>query len=75
VVIAILIGGIEALGLLMSRMQLSGPFWTVVNRLNSNFNNLGFIIIAIFITAWAASIAVYRYKDYDRLEVKKSAKS
>jgi high-affinity nickel-transport protein len=40
--------------------------------LNSNFNNLGFIIIAIFVVAWAASVVVYRYKDYDRLEVKKS---
>jgi high-affinity nickel-transport protein len=75
VVIAILIGGIEALGLLMNQMQLSGPFWTVISKLNSNFNNLGFIIIAIFIVAWAASVVVYRYKDYDRLEVKKSVNS
>jgi high-affinity nickel-transport protein len=75
VVIAILIGGIEALGLLMNQMQLSGPFWTVVGELNSNFNNLGFIIIAIFVIAWAASVVVYRYKDYDRLEVKKSQNS
>jgi high-affinity nickel-transport protein len=75
VVIAILIGGIEALGLLMNQMQLSGPFWTVIRQLNSNFNNLGFIIIAIFVVAWAASVVVYRYKDYDRLEVKKSPNS
>jgi high-affinity nickel-transport protein len=75
VVIAILIGGIEALGLLMNQMQLSGPFWTVISQLNGNFNNLGFIIIAIFIVAWAGSVVVYRYKDYDRLEVKKSTNS
>jgi high-affinity nickel-transport protein len=75
VVIAILIGGIEALGLLMNQMQLSGPFWSVISKLNGNFNNLGFIIIAIFIVAWAASVVVYRYKDYDRLEVKKSTNS
>jgi high-affinity nickel-transport protein len=75
VVIAILIGGIEALGLLMNQMQLSGPFWTVIHSLNSNFNNLGFIIIAIFVVAWAGSVVVYRYKDYDRLEVKKTTNS
>jgi high-affinity nickel-transport protein len=75
VVIAILIGGIEALGLLMNQMQLSGPFWTVIRQLNSNFNNLGFIIIGIFVVAWVASVVVYRYKDYDRLEVKKSTNS
>ena len=75
VVIAILIGGIEALGLLMNQMHLSGPFWNVISALNSNFNNLGFIIIAIFVLAWAASVVIYRYKDYDRLEVKKSTNS
>jgi len=75
VVIAVLIGGIEALGLLMNQMQLSGPFWRVVGLLNNNFNNLGFIIIGIFIIAWVGSVFVYRYKDYDNLEVKQAASS
>jgi high-affinity nickel-transport protein len=75
VVIAVLIGGIEALGLLMNQMQLSGRFWNVIGLLNNNFNNLGFIIIAIFIVAWVGSVFVYRYKDYDSLEVKRAAPS
>jgi high-affinity nickel-transport protein len=73
VVIAVLIGGIEALGLLMQQMQLSGPFWNVVGLLNNNFNNLGFIIIGIFILAWVSSVFIYRYKDYDSLEIKRSS--
>jgi len=73
VVIAVLIGGIEALGLLRQQMQLSGPFWRIVGLLNDNFNNLGFIIIGIFILAWAASVVIYRYKDYESLEVRRQS--
>ncbi len=73
VVIAVLIGGIEALGLLMQQMQLSGPFWKVVGLLNDNFNSLGFIIIGIFVIAWVGSVFIYRYRDYDSLEVKRSS--
>jgi nickel/cobalt transporter (NiCoT) family protein len=73
VVIAVLIGGIEALGLLMQQLRLSGPFWRVIGLLNNNFNNLGFIIIGIFIVAWVGSVFIYRYKDYDSLEIKRSA--
>jgi high-affinity nickel-transport protein len=71
VVIAVLIGGIEALGLLMKQLQLSGPFWRVVGSLNDNFNNLGFIIISVFILAWAASVIIYRYQGYDSLEIRR----
>jgi nickel/cobalt transporter (NiCoT) family protein len=65
VVIAVLIGGVEALGLLMQQLQLSGPFWRIVGLLNDNFSDLGFIIIAIFVVAWSASVVIYRYKGYD----------
>jgi nickel/cobalt transporter (NiCoT) family protein len=70
VVIAVLIGGIEALGLLKDQLQLSGGFWTLVGALNDNFNNLGFIIIGVFIVAWIGSIIVYRYMGYDELEAR-----
>lgn len=70
VVVAVLIGGIEALGLLQENLHLSGAFWKVIVELNGNFNGLGFIIIGIFIFAWIASIMIYRYKGYERIEVK-----
>ncbi len=73
VLIAVLVGGIEALGLLKNQLLLTGTFWNFVGSLNNNFNNLGFIIIAIFIVAWVASVFIYRYKDYDSLEVRRSA--
>ena len=70
VLVAVLIGGIEALGLFAGRFQLKGGFWDVINLLNDNFNNLGFIIIGVFILSWLASLIIYRIKRYDQLEAK-----
>ena len=69
VVVAVLIGGIEILGLLAGRLKLDGPFWDAIGMLGGNFNNLGFVIIGIFIAAWLASFVVYRLKGYDDLDL------
>ena len=68
VVVAVLIGGIEALGLLGDQFKLIGKFWDGIGALNNNFDVLGFAIIALFITAWAGSIIVYRYKRLDEIK-------
>ena len=68
VVVAVLIGGIETLGLLGTRFDLQGRFWDAIGSLNDNFNNLGFVIIGVFIFAWVASFVVYRIKGYDELQ-------
>jgi nickel/cobalt transporter (NiCoT) family protein len=39
-VVAVVIGGIEALGLLADQLDLKGAFWDVIGTLNDNFNNL-----------------------------------
>lgn len=75
VFVAVLIGGIEALGLLQDRVHLGGPFWELIARLNGNFNRLGFMIIGVFIAAWAVSLLVYRYKGYEHIEVNVAGKS
>jgi nickel/cobalt transporter (NiCoT) family protein len=68
VLVAVLIGGIEALGLLADQMKLEGPFWTLIGALNQNFGSLGYLIIAVFVGSWIVSIAVYRFGRFDRLE-------
>jgi nickel/cobalt transporter (NiCoT) family protein len=70
VVVAVLIGGIEALGLIGDQLGLTGWFWDGIGSLNDNFNSLGFIIIGVFIAAWVGSIVIYRYKGLDDIEVK-----
>ncbi len=65
VLVAVLIGGIEALGLLGDRLALTGPFWELVGRLNGSFGYLGFAVVGIFVGCWVVSTVVYRWKGYD----------
>ena len=67
--VAVLIGGIEALGLVADRLELDGPFWGTIAMLNNNFGSLGYLIIGVFVASWAISIAVYRWKGYDALDI------
>ena len=68
VLVAVLIGGIEALGLLADRLNLDGPFWLFIGVLNEHFGSLGYLIVVIFVVCWLVSIAVYRLARLDRVE-------
>ena len=67
VVVALLIGGIEALGLIAGKLGLAGGIWDVVSGLNDDIADFGFVVIGIFALCWAVSALVYRWKGYDRL--------
>ena len=67
-VVALLVGGVEALGLIGEKLALKGPFWNGIGELNGNFGALGYLIIAIFVVCWIGSAAIYRLSGYDRLE-------
>ncbi len=69
VVVAVVIGGIEALGLIGDQFGLGGWFWDGIGALNDNFGSLGFIIIGIFIAAWIVSLVVYRYQGLDEIDI------
>ena len=49
VVVAFVVGGIEALGLLADQFNLGGAFWSTMHRLNENFGTVGFFIIGLFV--------------------------
>ncbi|MET0971103.1 MAG: HoxN/HupN/NixA family nickel/cobalt transporter [Tardiphaga sp.] len=70
VLVALVIGGVEALGLIGRKLDLSGSFWVAVEALNDNLGVLGYLIIAIFVLSWMISVAVYRLKGYDDIEVR-----
>jgi high-affinity nickel-transport protein len=72
VVVAVMVGGVEALGLLADRLGLQGGFWSAVSVLNDNFGALGYLIIGIFALSWIVSVLLYRFNGYDRLEVANS---
>ena len=69
VLVALLVGGIEALGLAVDQFDLKGPFWDAIGVLNDNFGAIGYLIIGVFIASWIVSVAIYRLRGYDRLEV------
>src|SRR5271168_880410 len=69
VVVAVLIGGIETLGLMGDQFALRGAFWEGVGALNDNFTALGVAIIGLFIAAWVGSVIVYRYTNLDEIQV------
>lgn len=69
VLVAVLVGGVEALGLIGDQWQLEGAFWDFVGSLNDNFGLLGYGIIALFILSWIASTVIYRWARLDEVPV------
>ncbi len=70
IAVALVIGGIEALGLVSDQLDLKTGVWAPIVALNDNFNNIGFLIIGLFFAAWLISFIVYKAKGLDNCEVK-----
>ena len=72
VVVAVLVGGLETLNLIGDELGFTGGggFWGAIGAINDNFGILGYIIIGIFVLSWIGSVAFYRFKRYDELEIK-----
>ena len=60
VLVAVLIGAVQMLGLLGAAIGGAGPFWNVVARLNAKFTVTGLAIIGVVAFIWALSAAAYR---------------
>jgi high-affinity nickel-transport protein len=58
VAVALVIGTIELAGLLAQKLNAKGSFWAWLEHIS--INTLGFIIVAMFITAWAIAAATWR---------------
>jgi high-affinity nickel-transport protein len=68
VLVALAVGGIEALGLLAGQLHLTGGFWDLVGKLNENFGLLGYGIVALFGLSWIVSIVIYKWRRFDDLD-------
>ncbi|MGA9527724.1 MAG: HoxN/HupN/NixA family nickel/cobalt transporter [Terriglobales bacterium] len=69
VVVALVVGGIEVLGLAAGQFQFKGWFWNGVARLNDHFGTLGYFIVGLFALSWIISIAYYKWRGFDNLEL------
>jgi high-affinity nickel-transport protein len=65
VLVALVVGGIETLGLIANQLHLQGVFWNAISDLNGNFGALGYGIVALFVVSWGISFLVYRSRRYD----------
>ena len=71
VLIAFLIGGVEALTLVRDKLRLEGTFWRAIGSLNENLTNFGFVVLGIFIASWLVSALVYRASGHESLQAER----
>jgi len=69
VIVAVLVGGLEVLGLLADRYSPEGYFWSVIGTINEHFGSIGYIIISVFVLSWIFSLLYYKWKRFDELEI------
>jgi high-affinity nickel-transport protein len=69
VLVAVIVGGIEALSIVGGQLKLGGSFWDGIGSISNNFGTLGYIIVGVFIASWAISTVVYKLRRYDEMEV------
>ncbi len=69
VLVAFVVGGIEVLGLVGEHFGSEDMFWVATAKLNANFGTLGYTIIGLFAASWILSIAIYKWRRFDELEI------
>jgi len=70
--VAMLVGGIEALGLIADKLELNGVFWDLIGRLNEGLAGFGYFVVGIFIISWIASYLIYRWRGFGRIVVERA---
>jgi len=66
VLVALVVGTIEVLGIIAGELHLGGLFWDFISNLD--FESLGYVIIGVFVVAWVTSTLIYRIKKYEHIE-------
>jgi high-affinity nickel-transport protein len=62
VIVALVIGAVEALGLIGGRLGLHGGIWAPIAALNDDMAGVGFVVVGFFLLVWAVSAAIYHWK-------------
>ena len=64
VLVAFVIGGIEMVQVLGSELGYTTGFWAALNALD--FGQIGYVVIATFLTSWVVAMLYYRHKGYEK---------
>jgi high-affinity nickel-transport protein len=59
VLVALMIGTVELAGLFAQKLGAQGSFWQWVE--NINLNELGFVIVGLFVATWAVALAIWHF--------------
>ena len=65
VMVALVVGGIETLGLIGAYLREGGIFWRSVDSVNGHFDWLGYGIVGLFVLGWLVSLAIYKFARYE----------
>lgn len=65
VMVALIVGGVETLGLLGSYLRARGLFWRSVESVNGHFDTLGYGIVGLFVLGWLVSLMIYKFRRYE----------
>lgn len=65
--VALLIGGIEALTVIASELKLETGFWAYIDKINDHYGNIGFFIIGIFVASWLVATLIYKAAKLDKV--------
>ncbi|HMA50076.1 MAG TPA: HoxN/HupN/NixA family nickel/cobalt transporter [Magnetospirillaceae bacterium] len=66
---ALLVGGVEALGLVADQLALEGRFWQAIRHVNADLGLLGYAVVGLFAAGWLLSLVIYRLKGFDKPEM------
>jgi high-affinity nickel-transport protein len=60
VVVAVLVGAIEAVSLVGDKFGLEGGLWVTADTAAARFGTVGYLVIVIFAATWLVSFVIYR---------------
>jgi high-affinity nickel-transport protein len=66
-VVAVVVGAIEALGLVVQKLGLVGGLWDTAVFAAGNFYLLGYLAIGAFDVCWFVSLMIYRALGYHKI--------
>jgi high-affinity nickel-transport protein len=69
VLVALLVGTVEALHVLAIQLNLQGAGWDLLAGFGENAGLIGAAIVAIFAGSWIVSTIMYKLRRYDELEI------
>ena len=67
VIVAVVVGAIEAMRLVAEKFGLAGGVWSFIDVLAGNFTALGYVVVGVFVASWLASLGIYRIMGYHKI--------